>query len=224
MQDGTMKPGSALVPFGQRDGAEGDELDLVWDAGLTGSLLVEGRIGTGIGSTMRTLVRHALLYPEGWEAVVIAQTTRYPESVRAALRADARDEDEAQAVLAGLADLLHARHSALQDLGIRDLAALDALGAERPRRILVAVEQPHHYPEVVVRRLGDLARLGRAAGVHVAAIELRPQLLPAPMRANCGARAELPEMMSGRISYSEFGGEPVLGYVRDTGAREIEEF
>ncbi len=214
---------AATVPFGRLDGTRWDELDLVWDAGRTGSLLVEGRMGTGISALLRTLVRHALSDPEGWEAVVICMTTRYGDDVRVALRTDARDASRAAGVTEDLLDLAHTRLDALEDLGVREVAALDAFGPERPRRILVAVEQLHHYPERVIARVGRLVRIGGAAGIHVAALGGHTALLPAAMRKGFGARAEIPEMLSGRVSYAEFGVDPVWGCVRDTSARELDE-
>ncbi len=212
---------AGAVPLGQLDGA--GEVDLVWDAARTGSLLVEGRPGTGISTLLRTLVRHALANPYAWEAVVLARASWYTSGVRAALRAAPGDDGEAVNVLGQLVDLASTRLDALEDLGARDVATLDGFGDERPRRILVAVEQPDAYPERTLQRLERLVRMGRAAGVHVAALGGRTALLPAALREGCGARAEMPEMLSPRISYSEGGASPVWGRVRSTGARELDE-
>ncbi len=208
-----------MVPLGQLDGA--GEVELVWDTRATGSLLVEGRAGTGLSFLLRTLVRHALANPNAWEAVVLARASWFGDGVRAALRAAPGDDEGAVAVLGQLVDLASTRLDALEDLGARDVAALDVLGDERPRRILLAVDQPDAYPERAHRRLEVLVRLGRAAGVHVAALGGRTALLPAALREGFGAHAKMPEMLSPRISYSECGASPVWGRVRQTGVREL---
>lgn len=212
--------GAGVVPLGSCDGA--GEVELVWDALATGSLLVEARLGTGLSNLLRTLVRHALAHPEAWQAVVVSRASWYPAGVRSVLRAAPGDDAEVAEVLGDLVDLANTRRDALDDLGARDITALDALGDERPRRILVAIDQPASYPERVVEHLGRLVRLGRTTGIHVAALGGRTALLPAALRDGFGARAALPDMLSGRVSYSECG-DPIWGRVRDTSARELEE-
>ena len=184
------------------------------------TLLVEGRIGTGVSTLLRTLVRHALEHPEGWEAVVVIRATLFGEGVRSALRASARDDAEAGAVMGNLVDLAEARMDALEDLGIRNISGFDVLDAERPRRIMVVVEDPASYPERVISRLGRFVRLGSASGVHVVGVGGRTVLLPAAIRDGFKARAE---MLTGRVSFSELGGDPAWGFVRNTGARELDE-
>nr|MDP9488073.1 hypothetical protein [Actinomycetota bacterium] len=91
------------------------------------------------------------------------------------------------------------------------------------RRILVAVEDPSSCPERVVERMGRLVRTGGATGIHVAALGGHTALLPAGVRDGFGVRAEMPEMLAGRIRYAENGGDPVEGVVRNTVPRELEE-
>lgn len=190
-REGTGNP--TLIPLGAtRDGL------IVWDCGnLYGSALFTGAPGGGKSCAIRTVIHHCFRYSADWDIYLIdpkrvelGPMRKYPEVSEVAT-----DDGAAEQVLARAAHEQARRYAALERVGVQNIhelnSRLESKGRRRLKHIMVVVDEvaelvelsggkDEESKEADARKVGmkksidSIARLGRAAGVHLILATQRP--------------------------------------------------
>lgn len=190
-REGTGNP--TLIPLGAtRDGL------IVWDCGnLYGSALFAGAPGGGKSCAIRTVIHHCFRYSADWDLYLIdpkrvelGPMRKYPE-----VNQVATDDGAAEQVLVRAAHEQARRYAALERVGVQNIhelnSRLESKGRRRLKHIMVVVDEvaelvelsggkDEESKEADARKVGmkksidSIARLGRAAGVHLILATQRP--------------------------------------------------
>ena len=166
--------------------------------------LLAGTTGSGKSVTQRTILMHCLASPE-WRVVLVD-----PKRVELSVYKDARNVlqvatelEESVDLIANVEQEMYARYDKMQEEGVNHFADL----ATPPPALLVMIdevfallspenvksEEGKERDEMHARAttlIGSVARLGRAAGVHLVLATQRPdaKVLPGETRANLDVR------------------------------------
>ena len=184
----------------------GDE-EVVWDVATLPHILVAGTTGSGKSVTQRTILLHAMQSPD-WRVLLIdpkqVELSQYPGHPNVLKLAT--EIEEAYALIQQLEQEMMNRYARMKESGVnyfRSLAtvppaillmvdevfALLELTAGASRTDPVIKEQ-NEMKAAMTLLVGKIARLGRAAGVHMVLATQRPdaKVLPGEVKANLDAR------------------------------------
>lgn len=184
----------------------GDE-EVVWDVANLPHILVAGTTGSGKSVTQRTILLHAMQSPD-WRVLLIdpkrVELSQYPGHPN--VLKVATEIDEAYALIQQLEQEMMNRYSRMKEAGVNYFKSLPTV----PPAILLMVDEvfalleltagPSRTDPVIKEQnemkasmtllVGKIARLGRAAGVHMVLATQRPdaKVLPGEVKANLDAR------------------------------------
>lgn len=184
--------------------AEGGR-EAVWDVSTYPHVLLAGPTGVGKSTLQRTILFHALVHADTWRIVGVdpkrvemGWLRKYPNVPRIALNL----EDGVQAVQ-DVRDEMMRRYEEMETAGVNHFQKLRI----PPPAVLLMIDETYNFlaPEGIkseegkerdalharaTTMLGEIARLGRAAGVHLALATQRPdaKVIPGELKANCDAR------------------------------------
>lgn len=184
----------------------GDE-EVVWDVSSAPHMLVTGTTGSGKSVTQRTILLHTMQSPN-WRVLLIDpkrvelnQYEGHPNVIRLAT-----EIDEAYAIFQQLEQEMMNRYARMKESQVNHFNSLPTV----PPAILLMVDEVFSLLELVagasktdpvikeqnemkagmVLLIGKIARLGRAAGIHMVLATQRPdaKVLPGEVKANLDAR------------------------------------
>ena len=184
----------------------GDE-EVVWDVATFPHMLVAGTTGSGKSVTQRTILLHALQSPD-WRVLLIdpkkVELSQYPGHPNVLKLAT--ENDEAHALIQQLEQEMMNRYARMKEAGVNHFKSLPTV----PPAILLMVDEVFALLELtagasrtdpVIKEqnemkasmtllVGKIARLGRAAGIHMVLATQRPdaKVLPGEVKANLDAR------------------------------------
>jgi hypothetical protein len=190
-------------PLGQTFGEE----VVLWNVAQYPHMLIAGTTGSGKSVTQRTLLLHALQSP-GWRVLLIdpkrvelSQYSGHPNVLKIAT-----EIDEAYALIQQLEQEMMSRYAKMKDAQVNHFESLPTV----PPAILLMVDEVFALLELtagsgkndpIIKEqnemkaamtllVGKIARLGRAAGVHMILATQRPdaKVLPGEVKANLDAR------------------------------------
>ncbi len=186
-------------------GVAGDDEQAVWNVSVTPHMLVAGPTGTGKSVLQRNILFHALAHHETWRIVAVdpkrvelGWIRKYPNVLKVAM-----DLEDGVEVVQAVRDELMRRYDEMEQMGANHFMKL----ASPPPALLVMIDETYNFlaPENIKSEegkerdalharatalLGEIARLGRACGVHLVLATQRPdaKVLPGELKVNCDAR------------------------------------
>jgi hypothetical protein len=184
----------------------GDE-EVVWDVATLPHILVAGTTGSGKSVTQRTILLHAMQSPD-WRVLLIdpkqVELSQYPGHPNVLKLAT--EIEEAFALIQQLEQEMMNRYARMKESGVNYFKSL----ATVPPAILLMVDEVFALLEItagasrtdpIIKEqnemkaamtllVGKIARLGRAAGIHMVLATQRPdaKVLPGEVKANLDAR------------------------------------
>lgn len=166
-------------------GLHADETEAIWDPTVESNLFVLGPTGSGKSVTERNLIFHCLLNPEKWLVYGVDMTqvelSPYAKKYGDVVKEIAYDLPEALDLIRYLHGEINSRYQAMEEEGVNNYRDLEIV----PKGIMAVLSGADLFldyeyyaasstknPKVketleeIYHLLGDILRLGRAAGVH----------------------------------------------------------
>lgn len=155
-------------------GIKADGTELIWEATRSGNLILAGPTGSGKSTMERNLIFHCLNNPDQWQVtgidlrrVNLSAYAKYPHVVKRI----ATNREEADEALGDMYAKMIERYDAMENEGVtnyRDLS--QSLHAHM--LLIDDVYMLHASSDSIesierYRKVEELLRLGRAAGIHV---------------------------------------------------------
>lgn len=155
-------------------GIQADGTELIWWATHSGNLLLAGPTGSGKSNMERNLIFHCLNNPDKWQVtgidlrrVNLSAYAKYPDVVKRI----ATNREEADEALVAMYTEMMERYDAMDRAGVTSYQDL----SEPPHAQLILIDDVYmlHASSDSLesieryRKIEELLRLGRAAGIHV---------------------------------------------------------
>lgn len=212
----TCKPVMHMPTFVQYEGSKewdkipigvGIDGEVVWDINFSPHILVAGKTGSGKSVVQRNMMFHAIQHNDKWCILGIdpkrVELGAYKKYTKTVLGIATELEDEVTILRYALEEMNN-RYRNMEALGINNIANMP----DRPRNIMVMVDEAYQLMATDSTAktdeakeannlhgeasdiIGQIARLGRAAGVHLILAMQRPDavVLKGEIKANIDAR------------------------------------
>lgn len=155
-------------------GVKPDGTELIWEATRTGNLILAGPTGSGKSNMERNLIFHCLNNPDYWQVtgidlrrVNLSAYAKYPDVVKRI----ATNREEADDAIAALYVEMLERYDAMEHEEVTSY--LDLSKSRQAHMVLIddvymlnassdSIESIERY-----RKIEEILRLGRSAGIHV---------------------------------------------------------
>lgn len=167
----------------------GTEGEVFWDVNATPQLFLTGMTGQGKSVIQRNIINHCIQHPHHWAFMGIdlrrVELAPY-EKYEATVTQIAKYLESGTEVLRDAHRIMMERYTTMQDRGLTNVSEI----RERPRSIMVMIDDANLYftqsypssenadtyalQDESRRLVKEIARLGRAAGVHLTIATQRP--------------------------------------------------
>jgi len=191
----TNRPSSSVSPLlfrynnktQQKENIIGVAFDEIQEMDIlpTPHVLIVGGAGSGKTVLMRNMLLGALLRPSNWliagvdlKKVEFNQYKKYSNTVLGV----ATTLEDTKELLSSVVDTMMERYEFLMELGANNIRSIPVdswKNGIKPKRIMVAIDeigellprdsskQSKNDSEVIMNKVAEIARLGRAAGIHL---------------------------------------------------------
>lgn len=181
--------------------------EVVWDIGFSPHILVAGKTGSGKSVVQRNMMFHAIQHNDKWCILGIdpkrVELGAYKKYKKTVIGIATELEDEVTVLRYALEEMDN-RYRNMEAIGVNNIANMP----DRPRNIMVMVDEAYQLMATDSSAktdaakeannlhgeasdiIGKIARLGRAAGVHLVLAMQRPDavVLKGEIKANIDAR------------------------------------
>lgn len=171
-------------------GLDGNDEEVIWDPTVSPHLLLAGSCGSGKSVVQRNIIFHCIQNPDKWSVIGIdlkrvelAEYKKYDSTVESIATTIQESFDAIEDVHQRMFD----RYELMEKQGVNNYQDLK----ETPRAVMLVIdelyvllaplerktlEQEKEEPlrEIMSKKLEEIARLGRAAGIHLAISSQRP--------------------------------------------------
>lgn len=189
------RPASAewCVPLGRYSAHE----EAIWDMRLDPHMVLLGHTGSGKSVVMRNIMFHCFQHPDRFDAIFISPVSSVEiapyEKMSPVLKDRASNLYEINKLMVSLNQTMNSRYAIMEEEGVNDFTHLQ----NPPKRTVLFIDEaftlsqqvdelrmelsngrPHDYYAQLtldlLKMINNIARLGRAAGIHLVVSSQRP--------------------------------------------------
>lgn len=193
-------------------GLDGNDEEVIWDPTISPHLLLAGSCGSGKSVVQRNIIFHCIQNPDKWSVIGIdlkrVELSEY-KNYDSAVESIAVTLEEASDSIADVHGRMFARYAEMEEQGVNNYQDL----ADAPRALMLVIDESYvvlaqtgiktseevekdALRKEMVKKLAEIARLGRAAGVHLSLSSQRPDpnIFDGEFRQNLSTRIAMGRM------------------------------